>query len=133
MRFTAKQYAEGLYEATKGKESGEVKVAIGRLVKLLVGNNDFGKVKAIINEYAKAYDKGEGLLEAEVISAHELNDDVVKLLNEYILKVSGAEKVIVNQKVDKDILGGVIIKYEDKVVDGSLRKKLFLLGSQISK
>jgi F-type H+-transporting ATPase subunit delta len=60
---------------------------------------------------------------ASVVSSYELNEDeknnITEILNSKFGKVS-----IVNFTIDKSILGGVIIKYKDKMIDLSLLGKL---------
>ncbi|MEA3463831.1 MAG: ATP synthase F1 subunit delta, partial [Patescibacteria group bacterium] len=82
------------------------------------------KADEIIEKFIKVWNREQGIVEAEVVSAKKLDNSVIKLLNNYIIELSGAGKVLVKQKIDKNILGGVVIKYEDKVLDGSLRMKL---------
>ena len=124
MKISTKQYAESLYQVVQNKKDSEVKIAVENFVKVLVNNNDISKADKIINRFVKVWNREQGVVEAEIVSAKELDNKIVKLLNSYIVKLSGAQKVVVEQKVDKDILGGVVIKYGDKVLDGSLRMRL---------
>ncbi len=133
MKITPKQYSESLYQAVQNKKDSEVKDAIGNFVKVLISNNDISKADEIIKQFVGIWNKEQGIVEAEVVSAKELDNKIAKLLNNYIVKLSGAEKVLVRQKVDKNILGGVVIKYGDKVLDGSLREKLNELKAEMIK
>ncbi len=51
----------------------------------------------------------------------------------YLSRETGREKIETVNKVDKNILGGIIVKYGDKVFDGSLRKKLEEFRGAITK
>jgi len=97
---------------------------IENFVKVLISNNDISKVNKIIEYFIVMWNREQGIIEAEVVSARELDNKIVKLLNGYIVKLSGARKVLLSKEVDKDILGGVVVRYEDKVLDGSLRMRL---------
>jgi len=57
----------------------------------------------------------------------------IKLLENYIAELSGAKEVVLNEKIDKNILGGVVIRYGDRVVDGSLRTSLEELKNKMIK
>ena len=131
MKITTKQYAESLYHTIQSKKDSEVKSVIENFVKVLISNNDISKADEIIKQFVKVWNREQGIVEAKVVSAKELDKKIVKLLNGYIAKLSGAEKVLVKQRVDKDILGGVVIKYKDKVLDGSLRMRLGELRSKM--
>ena len=133
MKITAKQYAESLYEAVQDKNNSQIKNSINNFFSILIQNNDIAKAEEIAKEFEKIWNTEQGIIEAEVVSAKELNNKIVKLLNNYIAELSGSEKVILNQKINKDILGGVIIKYEDKILDGSLRAKLNGLKTEMIK
>ncbi len=131
MKITPKQYAESLYQAVVGKKDSEVKDAIGNFVKVLINNNDISKADEIIKQFVRIWNREQGIVEAEVVSAKELDKKIVKLLNGYIAKLSGAKDVVIKEIVNKDILGGVVIKYKDKVLDGSLRMRLGELRSKM--
>lgn len=133
MKISAKQYALGLYEAIQGKKEGEVKDAIKTFVGILAKHNDFKKAKDIVCELDKIFKKEEGLLEAEIITANPINKEMVKTLKDYISEMSGAKKVEAKESVDPKILGGVIIRFEDKIVDASLKSRLEELKRNISK
>ncbi|MFA6389667.1 MAG: ATP synthase F1 subunit delta, partial [Patescibacteria group bacterium] len=93
----------------------------------------FKKAKDIARELDKIYRKEEGVLEAEITSANPLKREMANMLKEYVAGISGAKKVEMKESVDKDILGGVIIRYEDKVIDGSLRNRLSELKRDLAK
>ena len=133
MKANIKQYAELFYELTADKNSGEIKGAIEKFVKLLARQGQLNKADKIIDSFSKVWNKKRGIVEAEAISARELDKEIVKLLHGYIVKLSGAKEIILAEKVDKKILGGVVIKYGDKVVDGSLKMRLVELKSSLNK
>lgn len=133
MKITPKQYGLSLYQAILNKKSGQIKVAIENFVRLLINNNDISKADEIIKQFEKIWNKEKGIVKAEIVSAKKLSNVIVKSLNKYITKLSGAKKVELNQKIEKDVLGGVVIKYEDKVMDGSMKTRLKELKSKMVK
>lgn len=133
MKISAKQYALALYEAIQGKKDGEVRADMKKFVEMLAKNNDFKKRVEIIRELDKIFKREEGILEAEVTSANPLKREMVKELKEYIEKVSNSKKIELKENIDKNILGGVIIKYEDQIIDGSLRMQLNEMGNKLKK
>lgn len=133
MRITTKQFALSLYEAVDGKSSREVKAAIKKFIELLAGKNQLGEADKIIAEFVKIWNNQRGIVEAEVASANGLAKEIVKLLKNYIVKLSGAKEVKISEEIDKNILGGVVIKYNDKVLDGSLKTALVDLREKLIK
>ena len=133
MKITAKQYVESLYQAVRDKNNSQIKDAIKNFFSILVQNNDILKAEEIVKEFEKIWNIEQGIIEAKVVSAKELDKNIVKLLNNYITELSGVRKIILNQKINKNILGGMVITYEDKVLDGSLRMRLGDLRSEMVK
>ena len=124
MKIKPKQFALALYEALDGKSTSQVKMIIKKFVELLAGNNMLTKAGKITAEFSKIWDEKKWIIEAEAVSASGLDKVNVKLLKNYIADLSGAKEILLSEKIDKNILGGVIIKYGDRVVDGSLRNSL---------
>jgi len=65
----------------------------------------------------------------EVTTAKPLTDDERNsLVHELQLKLSC--EIDLQQKVDEDILGGIVVRVGDKVIDGSVRNRLHEMRSQ---
>lgn len=133
MKITPKQYAEVLYQVVIGKEDSRIKSALNSFTRIIIENNDLKKVNKIIEQFSKLWNKKKGIVEAEVFSVCELDKSIVLSLKDYITKLSGAEEAVVKQIVDKKLLGGAVIKYKDKVLDGSLKTKLEELREEMVK
>ena len=133
MKITEKKYAKALYDTVKDKKKDQVKSVLVEFIKLLNENNDLTKAEKIMSEFNKIWNKEEEIIEAEIISANELSKKTVKDLNDYIIELTKAKNVEVVEKVDKDLLGGVVLKYNDKIIDGSVRTKLGALRKEIKK
>ncbi|RLC38700.1 ATP synthase F1 subunit delta [Candidatus Falkowbacteria bacterium] len=133
MDITPKQYAAALYDSVKEKKKNNLKAILKEFVKFLAVNNDILKSEKIILEFEKIWNKKNKIVEAEIISADVLDKPTVKLLKEYIAKLSGAEQVFSSQLVEKNLLGGVVVKYGDKIIDGSLKTRLNNLKEEMIK
>ncbi|MDP2830467.1 MAG: F0F1 ATP synthase subunit delta, partial [bacterium] len=104
MKITPKQYGEALYQSVINKKDSRIKAVLDNFVKLLIDNNDISKLDKIIGRFKKTWNSEEGVVEAEAVSARELDKKIVKLLNDYIVQLSGASKVLLKQKIDKNVL-----------------------------
>ena len=76
-----------------------------------------------LNEYEQLYNASKQISEAYVTSAVELTDDEKKKLKLKLEKMSG-KSLILKCTVDKSVLGGVIVKMDGKIMDGSLKHRL---------
>lgn len=85
----------------------------------------------IVNEFEKIYDQHNRTVVAKVVTAVPLTKDQRNRLSDVFAEKMKAKKVIFNEFVDPEIIGGVIIETADKVFDGSLRFNLEKLKKQI--
>lgn len=92
-------------------------------VKLVCRKGHIRELDECIDEYLRMYDAADGVANAEVISAVELSEAEKAALCEKLEKKL-SRRVELTCRVDGSLLGGVIIKVEGKVIDGSLRTKL---------
>lgn len=132
MKANPKQYAQALFEMVKEEEDKEVlEKKIKKFAKILIEFNQASKVNKILNYFSSLWNQEKGILEAEISSVHKLDEEVTSLLKDYIYKVSEAKEVNIKQKTNKKLLGGVVIKYGDKIVDNSLKQRVNKLKNSI--
>ncbi len=86
---------------------------------------ELGKVIAAYNSLASAH-RGEAT--AEVTSAHKLDAAQVTALKKQ-LKTKVGRDVAVTQKVDPEILGGLIVRIGSQMIDSSIRTRLNTLAT----
>ncbi|HNX11302.1 MAG TPA: ATP synthase F1 subunit delta [bacterium] len=132
MKITSKQYALGLMEAIDGQSGKELDKVLSGFVALLIKNRDFNRLEAILDFFSQAYDKSQGEIGADLVSAFPPTEAIKKLAAEYISKKTGVEKVNWRFKEDKNILGGLVLRYEGRVLDASLRQSLSRLKEKIN-
>ena len=133
MKITSKQYAQALIEAVFNKEGKATNNALNNFIKLLVQNNDLKLADEVCAQTEKIFSEKNGILEAEVISAGKLGSGALKSVKGRIQDESGARKINLKKIVDKSILGGMIVKYGDKILDSSLRSSLNDLREKMKK
>lgn len=133
MKIKAKQYARALYESCAGKSEKELKSSLKDFVSVLVRNNDLSKVNSITTEFAKIWNREKGIVEAQVTGARELDKEMIKTIKNYLDKTVNAKEVIIKENIDNTILGGVILKYGDKILDASVKSKLNQLKNNLKK
>ena len=73
----------------------------------------------------------ENISEVDVITAYPLNENQIKKISESLSKRTG-NKIDINIEENKDLIGGVIIRVGDSVVDASLRGRLEELNNVIA-
>ncbi|SMO67197.1 F0F1 ATP synthase subunit delta [Melghirimyces algeriensis] len=101
------------------------------LLHLLAERNRENVIEAIGAEYRSLVHDAKGIAEAEVITPRPLSKAKEKELISVFQKKIGKSLVIIN-RVDSDILGGVIVRIGDRLYDGSLVNKLKRFRNQMA-
>ncbi len=93
------------------------------LICLLASRGQIHVLPAIADRFQEMLDTHQGVERAEVVSAVSLTDaqreQVTKMLND----LSGQD-VRLTTRIDPEILGGLVIRIGDRVMDGSARSRL---------
>ena len=82
--------------------------------------------------YKKLQDEAEGIIRGEMVTAIKLPDKQKQELLKKLEKQSG-RKIILDYSVDPDILGGLVLKVGDKVLDASIRAQIEILKENIKR
>lgn len=103
--------------------SSELDNKIINFLKILVEKNRFSDFEQIVIEYSNLLDELNNVKKVDVISAIELNEEqkqkTIKKLESKLQK-----NIKINWTLNKDIIGGLVIKIDDDVIDNSLKNKL---------
>lgn len=84
----------------------------------------FPDILTIIDQFQNLYENDKKIVRADLYSATELDNDQRDRLAKAFEKRVGAAKVIFNIKVDKSLIGGIVIKSSDVIIDGSIRTRI---------
>jgi F-type H+-transporting ATPase subunit delta len=101
-------------------------------LKLLVDQRRISVLPAICEQYQELLRKLKQAVLAEVTSAVELSDEQKQAVREKVIAITGAREVDLETQVDRDLIGGVIIKVGSQVVDASLRGQLRRISLRLS-
>ncbi len=133
MKVTPKQYALALYELIEEADTSEVQDVLKNFISFLAKNNDLNLADKVIKDFEITWNDKKGIAEVEVIATDKLDKEIVALLKEYASKWLNKKEININQKIDEKILGGIILKHKDTIIDGSLRKKIISLKQGLEK
>lgn len=131
MKITAKQYATVLLEGLEGKNEKQAGEIIKNFSEVLLANNHLSQLDGVIRFFNEAWDKKNGEVEAEIITARTVGKGIIAELKEFIRERAGSDKVTLKESVDEGLLGGVVLRYGNKSLDLSLKNKLAELKRQI--
>lgn len=90
----------------------------------LIEQKSLGELESLMRDVL-AYRQAKGVVEAEIISAHELSNEAIKevkaLLEE---QYPHAKQVVAHQTQDQSVIGGLKIALAHEQLDMSVRAKL---------
>lgn len=96
---------------------------VRNLVRLLIQRSRTGVFGELVETYDTLTDRDSGVVRAEVITAIPVNADLEKRIGSVLGKKLGAS-VQTEVRQDPDIIGGLVIRIGDRVIDNSVRTRL---------
>lgn len=96
---------------------------VRRFVGLVAQNRRLFVLSAMIDAYLSQLAERRGEMTAEVVSARPLSDAQRDAVAETLRKAFGG-KVAVDARVDRSLIGGLVVKVGSRLIDSSLRTKL---------
>jgi F-type H+-transporting ATPase subunit delta len=121
--LTAEQKATVLKDVCGDDISAKVKA----FVDVLAENKRLGLMKAICDLFENLKAQQEKFSDVEVVSAFDLDGNVEKALTDK-LKTVLISDVSMKTTIDKSLLGGIIVRSGDTVIDGSVKGRLTKLA-----
>ncbi len=95
------------------------------LLKLLIDFDDIHLISDIKQAYSELYQEKYGVEIIKVIFAKNPTSKRLDTVREMIENQLGPDKfVVIKHRVDPSLIGGVIIEYDGKVMDNSVKKHL---------
>ena len=95
-------------------------------ISLLCEKGRIREIRECIAEYKQLCDAADKISVAQVVSAVELSAAQKDALSKKLEGVCG-NRVVLDCKTDKSLMGGIVVSVDGKVIDGSVRHQLHLL------
>jgi len=125
--FSSQEKKEGIGKMISGADEHFV-----RFLELLAERHRMPAIFRIKRDFDDLYAEERKLLPVTITSAIELDKDLVKDVRKKIEDQTD-RKVELTTKVDPDLLGGLVLRVGNKVMDGSIRARLERLRKQVAK
>ena len=101
------------------------------LARLLLRRNKTRLGPQIREAFQELIDEANGISHATVISAVPLEADDVSAITQKLAGMTGG-RVVVAATVDESILGGLVVRIGDRLIDGSTKSRLVALKRQLA-
>ncbi len=127
-KLIPQQYAKLLYGLTKGLEGKKLDSAVRVFADYLKKEQSLSKVDYILKHFESYAKEKEGITQISITGARKLStesvDEIKKSFGKNVETVTGT---------DKSLIGGVIVRTKNTILDGSIRTQLQNLKRKMSK
>jgi F-type H+-transporting ATPase subunit delta len=103
---------------------------VRNFIAVIMHHQRLAELEEILAEYHAVTDEQAGMAEAEIVSAHPLNDEDRAELEAQVAKLAGG-RVRATYREDPSLLGGAVVRIGSTVYDGSIRAQLQLLKQKL--
>jgi F-type H+-transporting ATPase subunit delta len=124
--FSSDEKTSGLHRTVEGAEP-----MVMNFLEALIERHRMPVIYRIRTEFDLLYDKSNKLLPVLVTSAIELDKATVENLGKRIGEQTGNE-IELSSKVDPEILGGIILRVGNFIMDASIRTRLEQLRREVA-
>jgi F-type H+-transporting ATPase subunit delta len=124
--FSTAEKQQALAGLLEGAEEAFVE-----FLKLLIENHRMPVVFRIRREYERLWAEANRVLPVQVTSAIELDEATTQSIGASIGQ-STSRKVTLTTRVDPDILGGIVVRVGNSILDASIRSRLEQLRKQVA-
>ena len=118
---------EGLKRALEDADETVV-----NFLELLIEKHRMPAIFRIRREFEALWEEENRLLPVSVTSAIELDESTVKQIGDAIGEQTG-RRIELTSEVDPDILGGIVLRVGNSILDASIRNRLEKLRKQVVK
>ena len=103
-----------------------------RLVGLLVQRDRVELLPLVAKAYVRLWNTAKGIVAAEAVSARELDETEARAVSAAAARAIGGKQVDLRRCVDASLMGGLLLRMEGRVYDGSVRSRLRALRERLA-
>jgi F-type H+-transporting ATPase subunit delta len=103
-----------------------------RLIGLLAQRDRIDLLPLIAKAYLRLWNTHKGIVEAEAVSARPLDDAETRAVAAAAARAAGGKEVELRRRVDPDLMGGLLLRMEGRIFDGTVRARLRALREQLA-
>lgn len=103
---------------------------VRNFIAVMMDHDRLADLGEILDEYHTIADEEAGVSEAEIVSAHALNEEDRSALEAQVTRLAGG-RVRATYREDPSLLGGAVVRIGSRVYDGSIRAQLERLKQRL--
>ncbi|WP_020402261.1 ATP synthase F1 subunit delta [Gracilimonas tropica] len=102
---------------------GQLSEMVHKYISLIARKNRQNLLDEIMYAFVEKYNEYAGIISAEIFVAREMSDKELEKVKASLEKFTN-KKVNLSAKVQEDLKGGMAVKINDTVIDGTIKHKL---------
>ncbi len=110
--------------------AGKLSIITTGFNRLLITKGRESNLPEIVNAFITQYKVQKKIHTIKLTTASPVSEEVKKALTEQVKKSAGFEHIELEEKIDKDIIGGFVLQVGDKLVDASIAYDLKEIARQ---
>lgn len=113
--------------------SGRISKDLLGFLHLVVTKDRYDEIEGILDFFIGKVKQHQGVGIANVATAVSLNETQKREIENKLLSTTSFSKMEMHYQVEEDLIGGMVIRIGDRVVDSSVKTKLFELQRELLK
>lgn len=111
---------------------GKVQNLTMAIIGIITRKNRESILPAIAQEFHNAYNRFKGIQKATITTTIALDADLRKEMGEIVKELSHMKTIELDEKINKELIGGFVLNVGDKQIDASISSKLKALKIMFS-
>lgn len=100
---------------------------------LILKNNRLSYISGIARKFGDQYREFKGITSAVLTTAEEIDESIKDKIKQLVLITGTKNKVLLEEKNDREIIGGFILQVDDKQIDASVRTQLNRIKKELTR
>ena len=125
--FSTEEKKDGLHKAVSGADD-----AVENFLELLLENHRMPVVFRVRREFDRLWEDAHQLLPVQITSAIELDPSIAERIGDEIGRQTG-RTVELTSTVDPDVIGGIVLRVGNSILDASIRNRLENLRRSVAR
>jgi len=125
--FSTQEKKDGLDKAVTDADE-----TVRNFLDLLLENHRMPVIFRVRREYDRLWEDAHDLLAVQITSAVELDPSIAERIGDEIGRQTG-RTVQLTSEVDPDVIGGIVLRVGNSILDASIRTRLENLRKQVAK
>jgi F-type H+-transporting ATPase subunit delta len=125
--FSTQEKIDGLDRAVEGADP-----TLTNFLKLLIEKHRMPAIFRIRRVYDELWERENKVLPVQIRTATTLDEDIVREIGDKIAQGTG-QKIELTASVDPDLLGGIVLRVGNSILDASIRNRLETLRKHVAR